>query len=333
MGQPGFWDNQERAQQVIQKIKPLNGLLKPFADLESVAADLQALAELCEEDASLEGDLEKELARVEKQFGALELQTMLSGSQDASNAFLRVSAGAGGTEACDWASMLIRMYTRWAERRGFKAELVDEVPNEEAGVRSATLHVKGDYAYGYLQGETGIHRLVRISPFDANARRQTSFAAVDVLPEIEGEIEIEVRDVDLRRDTFRSGGPGGQHQNKTESGVRYTHIPTGVAAESRSERSQHKNDAMALRMLKAKLYRIEEQKRLAEVSKKYDEKGEVSFGGQDRDYVMQPYTLVKDQNTGVKTSQVITVMDGEIDEFIDAYLRHKAAMMHKKEKK
>ncbi len=333
MGQPGFWDNQEKARQVIQQLKPLNGLLKPFSELESAAEDLKALGELSEEDSSLEAELDNELTKVERQFNALELQTMLSGSQDASNAYLKVSAGAGGTEACDWAQMLVRMYTRWAERHGYKAELIDEVPNEEAGVRSATLHIKGDYAYGYLQGETGIHRLVRISPFDANARRQTSFAAVDVMPEIEGDIEIELRDVDLRRDVFRCGGPGGQHQNKTESGVRYTHIPTGVAAESRSELSQHKNDALALALLKAKLYRIEEQKRLAEVSKKYDEKGEVAFGGQDRDYVMQPYTLVKDQNTNVRTSQVQAVLDGELDEFIDAYLRHKAAALHKKEKK
>ena len=225
---------------------------------------------------------------------------MLSGPQDASNAYLKIQAGTGGTEACDWAQMLMRMYARWAERHGYQVEMVDELRNEEAGIRSATLHVIGDYAYGHLQSEAGVHRLVRISPFDSNARRQTSFAAVDVTPEIDGTIEIEIKPDDLKRDTFRSGGPGGQHQNKTESGVRYTHMPTGIAAESRTERSQHKNDANAMKLLKAKLYRIEEQKRKAEVEKLYDEKGEVAWGYQIRNYVLQPYTLVKDVRTGVR---------------------------------
>src|SRR6516165_10576949 len=226
--------------------------------------------------------------------------------------------------------MLMRMYGRWAERHGYQAEIIDELRNEEAGIRSATLHVVGDYAYGNLQSEAGVHRLVRISPFDANARRQTSFAAVDIMPEISGTIEIEIKPDELKRDTFRSGGPGGQHQNKTESGVRYTHIPTGIAAESRTERSQHKNDQMALSLLKAKLYRIEEQKRRAEVEKLYDEKGEVAWGYQIRNYVMQPYTLVKDVRTSVETSQVQSVLDGEIDEFIQAYLRYKTEREHKR---
>jgi peptide chain release factor 2 len=330
MGQPGFWDNQEKAQQTIQQLKVLNGVLKPFEEMQSSVGDLQALAELCDEDPSLEPELEAELHKLEKRFGDFELQTMLSGPQDASNAYLKVQAGTGGTEACDWAQMLLRTYTRWAENHGFKTEIVDELPNEEAGIRSATLHIIGDYAYGYLQGEAGVHRLVRISPFDANARRQTSFAAVDVLPEIEGTIEIEIRPDELKRDTFRSGGPGGQHQNKTESGVRYTHLPTGVAAESRTERSQHKNDANALALLKAKLYRIEEQKRRAEVEKLYDEKGEIGMGYQTRNYVLQPYTLVKDARTGLETAQVQNVLDGELDEFIHSYLRYKAEREHKK---
>jgi peptide chain release factor 2 len=330
MGQPNFWNNPEKAQQIIQRLKPLNGLLKPFEDLQSTAEDLQALAELSEEDASLDEELGQELAVMEQRFSEFELRSMLSGPQDASNAYLRIQAGTGGTEACDWAQMLLRMYARWAERHGFQAEIVDELRNEEAGIRSATLYVKGDYAFGHLQGEAGVHRLVRISPFDANARRQTSFAAVDVMPEIEGDIEIEIKPDELVRQTFRSGGPGGQHQNKTESGVRYIHTPTGIAAESRSERSQHKNDAMALSLLKAKLYRIEEQKRLAEVEKLYDEKGEVAWGYQIRNYVLQPYTLVKDVRTGVETSQVQAVLDGEIDEFVYAYLRYKAEREHKK---
>ncbi len=332
MGQPNFWDNPEKAREVIAQLKPLNGLLKPYEELETIAGDVQALVELSDEDASLESELERELTPFEKRLDDFEMRAMLDGPQDASNAYLRIQAGTGGTEACDWAQMLLRLYARWAERHGYEVEIVDELPNEEAGIRNATLHVMGDYAYGNLQGEAGVHRLVRISPFDANARRQTSFAAVDVIPEIEGTIEIEIRSDELRRDTFRSGGPGGQHQNKTESGVRYTHLPTGIAAESRSQRSQHKNDEMALKMLKAKLYQVEEQKRRAEVEKLYDEKGEVAWGYQIRNYVMQPYTLVKDVRTDVQTPQVQNVLDGDIDDFIQAYLRLKAERRHKKAK-
>jgi peptide chain release factor 2 len=330
MGQPGFWDNPEKAQGVIAQLKPLNGMLKPYEDLEESAGELRVLAELAEEDEALEAELPPALESFEHRLEEFELRAMLDGPQDASNAYLRVQAGTGGTEACDWAQMLLRMYARWAERHGYTAELVDELRNEEAGIRSATLRVVGEYAYGHLQGEAGVHRLVRISPFDANARRQTSFAAVDVMPEIEGTIEIEIRDEDLVRQTFRSGGPGGQHQNKTESGVRFIHKPTGIAAESRSERSQHKNADMAMKLLKAKLYRIEEQKRLAEVEKLYDEKGEVAWGYQIRNYVMQPYTLVKDVRTAVETPQVQNVLDGDLDEFIYAFLRHQTQLRHKK---
>jgi peptide chain release factor 2 len=330
MAQPDFWGNPDKAQQTIQELKLLNAVLKPMEDMQAAVGDAQALAELAEEDSGLETELDRELHSLERKLDDFELQSMLSGSQDASNAYLKIQAGSGGTEACDWAQMLVRMYARWAEEHGYKVEIIDELRNEEAGIRSATLRIIGDYAYGHLQSESGVHRLIRISPFDANARRQTSFAAVDVLPEIEGTIEIDIRPEDLKRDTFRSGGPGGQHQNKTESGVRYTHLPTGIAAESRSERSQHKNDAMALQLLKAKLYRIEEQKRRAEVEKAYDEKGEVSMGYQIRTYTMQPYTLVKDARTGHETSQVHKVLDGELDEFIQAYLRQKAEREHKK---
>jgi peptide chain release factor 2 len=293
-------------------------------------SDLGALAELAEEEAALDDELAGELGKVEKQLEDFELRAMLSGPHDASNAYLTIQAGAGGTEACDWAQMLMRLYIRWAERHGYETELIDELRNEEAGIRSATLHIKGEYAFGNLQGESGVHRLVRISPFDANARRQTSFAAVDVLPEIEGTINIEIRPEDLERQTFRSGGPGGQHQNKTESGVRYIHKPTGIAAESRTERSQHKNDANALNLLKAKLYQIEEQKQRAEIEKRYGEKTDVAFGSQIRNYTLQPYTLIKDVRTGVETGQVQAVLDGEIDEFITAYLRLKAEREHKR---
>jgi len=277
------------------------------------------------EDPSMAAELEAELATKEKELDAFELRSMLSGQADGYNAFLRVQAGAGGAEACDWAQMLLRMYSRWAERNGYKVELLDEVRSEEAGLRSATIKIEGDNAYGYLQSETGVHRLVRISPFDSNARRQTSFAAVDVTPEIDDTISIDIKPDDLIRQTFRSGGPGGQHQNKTESGVRYIHVPTGVAAESRTERSQHKNDDNAYKMLKARLYKIEEMKRRAEVEKAYDDKGEVSWGNQIRNYVMQPYTMVKDNRTDEQTPQVNEVLDGDIDAFIQAYLRHKAA--------
>jgi peptide chain release factor 2 len=332
MEAPSFWDHPEKARGVIGQLKPLNGLLGPFEELSGGIADLGALKELAAEDASLEADLEKELQTLEVKFGDFELRAMLSGPQDASNAFLRIQAGGGGTEACDWAQILLRMYTRWAERNGYELELIDELRNEEAGIRSATVKVKGDFAYGYLQSETGVHRLVRISPFDSNARRHTSFAAVDVTPEISGEINISVKPEDLRRDTFRSGGPGGQHQNKTESGVRYTHLPSGIAAESRTERSQHKNDDNAMALLLARLYAVEDQKRRSEVEKQYDDKGEVAWGYQIRNYVMQPYTLVKDVRTETQTAQIQNVLDGDFAEFIHAFLRKKAEKENKKAK-
>jgi peptide chain release factor 2 len=330
MGAPGFWDNSDKAQETIQQLKTVNGLLKPFQELEDSIGDLHALAELAEEDGSLEGELTGEVVRVEKRLDRFELQAILSGPQDASNAFLRIQAGTGGTDACDFAQMLMRMYSRWAEQNGYQVEIVDFLGNDEAGIRNATLRIVGDYAYGRLQGESGVHRLVRISPFDANAKRQTSFAAVDVIPEFAGQIEIEIRRDDVERQTFRSGGPGGQHQNKTESGVRLIHKPTGIVAECRSQRSQHKNEEMCWQMLRAKMYRIEEQKRRAEVEQQYDAKGEVAWGYQIRNYVLQPYTLVKDARTGVETSQVQKVLDGDIDEFIEAYLRQKVEKSHKK---
>jgi len=330
MGEPTFWDNQDKANKVINQLKPLNGLIKPFQDLTALIGDVEALAQLADEDGSLEPELDRELAKAQAKFDAFELKAMLSGPADASNAFLRIQAGAGGTDACDWAQMLLRMYARWAEKHGFGVEMVDELKNEEAGIQSAQIRVVGDYAYGYLQGESGVHRLVRISPFGKGDTRQTSFAAVDVTPELDDSIQVEVRECDLERQTFRSGGPGGQHQNKTESGVRYIHLPTGVAAESRSERSQFKNDANALALLKAKLYKIEEQKRVAAVEKTYDSKGEVAWGNQIRNYVLQPYTMVKDVRLEVETSQVNNVLDGDIDQFLEAYLRQKTEKLHRK---
>ncbi len=329
MGAANFWDNPDRAQQIIGQVKPLNALLKPYEELEAQGEEITTLAELAEEDAGLEAELEQKLPRFEKRVEEFELKAMLDGPQDASNTYLRIQAGAGGTEACDWAGMLQRMYTRWAERNGYEVELVDELANEEAGIHSCTLHIIGPYAYGNLQSEAGVHRLVRISPFDSNARRHTSFAAVDVIPEVEGDIQIEIRPEDLERQTFRSGGPGGQHQNKTESGVRFIHIPTGIAAESRTERSQHKNADNAMKLLKARLYALEEQKQRAAVEKLYDEKGEVAWGYQIRNYVLQPYTLAKDARTETQTAQVGNVLDGDLNDFIQAYLRMKTDKKHK----
>ncbi len=324
MGEAGFWDNPEAAQKVIQQLKPLNGLIKPFEEIEVAIADLEVMAELAGEDAELASEMPDALEKLEKKFEDFELRTMLSGAQDASNAFLRIQSGAGGTDACDWVAMLMRMYIRWAERNGFTVTIEDEEPNEEAGYSSVDLKVSGDYAYGYLQGENGVHRLVRISPFGSGDTRQTSFAAVEVLPEVDDTIEIEVREVDLIMQTFCSGGPGGQHQNKTQSGVRLIHTPTNVRAESRTERSQHKNKDNAMKLLKARLYAIEQAKLTGDQQNRYNEKGEVAFGSQIRNYVLQPYTLVKDVRTAVETGQVQAVLDGEINAFLEGYLRFKA---------
>jgi peptide chain release factor 2 len=278
-----------------------------------------------EPDAAMTHDIETELVALEKEIGRRQIDLLFSDPYTDHVALISIHAGAGGTDSQDWAQMLLRMYLLWAEQHRMPVEFLEESVGDEAGIKSATIRVSGPRAYGLLKGEHGVHRLVRISPFDSNARRHTSFASVDVLPEVDETIDIVLRDEDLKRDVFRSGGPGGQHQNKTESGVRYTHLPTGVAAESRSERSQHKNDTNALATLKAKLIRLEEEKREAEFAKKYDEKGEVSFGNQIRSYVLQPYQIVKDLRTDYEVGNPRAVLDGEIDGFIEAYLRMKLA--------
>jgi peptide chain release factor 2 len=331
---PTFWNDQDKAKAVIAELKQLNDVLKPFEALSSQGDDLGALVEMAEEmgDDSLDADLRQAKSSAVADLDAFERRSMLSGPNDHCNAFITIHAGAGGTEACDWAEMLLRMYMMWAEAHKCKLTITDREDGGAAGIQSATIEVRGDHAYGYLKGEAGVHRLVRISPYDANARRQTSFASVDVLPEVDESIDIEIRDCDLKRDVFRSGGPGGQHQNKTESGVRYTHLPTGIAAESRSERSQHKNDANAMALLKAKLIRMEEMKREAEYAKMYDEKGEISFGSQIRNYVLQPYQLVKDLRTDFESTNPAKVLDGEIDGFIDSFLRMKLAAGEAKKK-
>ncbi len=320
-----FWNDPEKAKLVIQEMKALNAVLKPFEGLGRQADDLNASLELAEEmgDDSFDDEIRQAYEKTLHDFEDFELRSMLGGPNDHCNAHVTIHAGAGGTEACDWAEMLLRMYLMWAEQKHFTAQITDREEGGAAGIQEATVHIKGEYAYGYLKGETGVHRLVRISPFDSNARRQTSFASVDVLPEVDDTIDIVLRDDELKRDVFRCGGPGGQHQNKTESGVRYTHLPTGVAAESRSERSQHKNDANALAHLKAKLIRLEEEKREADFAKKYDEKGEISFGSQIRSYVLQPYQLVKDLRTDHEVGNPRAVLDGNLDGFIEAYLRMK----------
>jgi len=330
-GEASFWTNQDKAQKTIQAQKTLNALLKPYEEVNSAINDVNALAELSEEDPTLEPELTGEVDRASTLFDRFELMAMMSGKQDSANAIVSIKPGAGGTDACDFAEIMYRMYTRWAQRHGFSVEEQDLEPNLEAGIQSVTFKIQGEYAYGYMQSEIGVHRLVRISPFGSGDTRQTSFVAVDVVPELDEDIDIQINESELEMQTFCSGGPGGQHQNKTQSGVRLIH-KSGVRAESRTERSQHKNYDNALKLLKARLYAIEEQKRTGDIEKRYDAKGEIAFGSQIRSYVLQPYTLVRDERPGieVKTPQIMNVLDGDLDEFMQAYLRHKTEKQHKK---
>ena len=292
------------------------------------------MAELAEDDPSFEAEIEPALVKAEQQYEAFELQAMMSGKHDSASAVVTIKPGAGGTDACDWAEILFRAYSRWAQRHGFSVEEVDEEPNLEAGLQFVTFKIVGPYAYGYMQSEIGVHRLVRISPFGSGDTRQTSFAAVDVLPELPDDIEIVIKDSDLEWQHFSTGGPGGQHQNKTQSGARCIHKPTGVRAESRVDKSQHKNKDNALKLLKARLYAIEEQKRIGDTVKAYDAKGEIAFGSQIRSYVFQPYTLVREERDGIdmKTPAVKDVLDGDFDQFMHAYLRHKTARANRGKK-
>ena len=318
MEAPDFWTNQERATQMVQELKSLNRAVKPFQELETQLGDIDTMLELGEDFAA---EVEPALAKLTTTVEQLEFQAMMTQEADPLPAIVTIQAGAGGTEACDWSGMLYRMYARWAEERGYGLEELDMGPGEVAGIRSVTFAVRGPYAYGYLRSENGVHRLVRISPFDANARRQTSFAAIDVVPEIADEIEIDIKDDDIEMETFMSGGPGGQHQNKTASGVRLRHKPSGLAVESRSERSQHKNRATAYKVLKARLYKIEQDKREAEIAKHYESKGENAFGSQIRSYVLHPYQLVKDHRTDAESGNANGVLDGKLDLFMESYLR------------
>jgi peptide chain release factor 2 len=327
MADSAFWNDQERAKAVVQQVKSLKQWVEPYDRLDIRLRDSQDLAELlsAEPDESMVEDLATETASIADDVAAFELKSLLRGPDDSRDAQVEISAGAGGTEAQDWAQMLMRMYTRWAERKGFAVDIVDLSEGEEAGIKGAVLEIKGESAYGFLRPEAGVHRLVRISPFDSQARRHTSFASIFVYPVVDDEINIEIRDEDIRMDVFRASGAGGQHVNKTSSAVRLTHIPSGVVVSSQQDRSQFKNKATAMKMLKNRLYQIEVDKQNAAKAAIDANKMDVSFGSQIRSYVFQPYTMVNDHRTELKIADVQKVMDGAIDPFIEAYLKQTGA--------
>jgi len=326
MSSADFWSDQEKAQRLSRERNSIENEIKSWEEIEREIDDVETLILMSEEESepSLLNEAENELKRITYRLSELEVKALLSDELDKNNAIVTIHAGAGGTESCDWASMLMRMYLRWAEKKGFETEILDLQENEEAGIKSATILVKGSYAYGLLKAEHGTHRLVRISPFDSNARRHTSFCGVIVVPEIEDEVEIEIKDDEIRIDTFRASGAGGQHVNKTDSAVRITHIPTGTVVTCQSERSQIQNRQRAMKILKARLYEIERRKREEKISQARGEHKDIAWGNQIRSYVFQPYQLVKDHRTGIETSNVSAVMDGEIDSFIEGFLKERA---------
>lgn len=324
---PGFWDDLEKSRKIGQSLSELKDNIKFFKDLCLAYEDMSILLSLGEEesDENTAHELTKEIKNLRRQMEQMELRLLLSGPYDHGNAIMSLHAGAGGVEAQDWVQMLLRMYTRWMEEKGYSYELVDMLPGDEAGTKSATLMVAGENAYGYLQSEKGVHRLVRISPFDAGGRRHTSFASVDVLPQVEDDSPgLGINSNDLKIDTFRSSGAGGQHVNKTDSAVRITHLPTGIVAVCQGERSQISNRNTAMKLLKAKLLDLEMKKKEAEMAAMRGERTEIAWGSQIRSYVFQPYSMVKDHRTGVEIGNVSAVMDGEIDEFIAVFLKEKA---------
>jgi peptide chain release factor 2 len=327
MADPAFWDDQEAAQVVIAALKVAKAATDPIEEALEVLDEIETLGELGAEmgEEEVDADLSIEVKKLDKLVDALEFQVMLGGENDHRAAFLTVQAGAGGVDAADFAGILERLYLRWAERRKFGVEVIDREESDEAGIRSSTLHIKGPFAYGWLKAERGVHRLVRISPFDSQSRRHTSFAAVEVFPEFDADAAIEVDMGDVRVDTYRAGGAGGQHVNKTDSAVRMTHLPTGIVVQCQNERSQHKNRATALGMLKAKLFEMRERERDDELKKMYSEKGEIAWGSQMRSYVIHPYQMVKDHRTNHETGNTQAVLDGEIDDFIEEYLRSRSS--------
>ena len=323
MQEPGFWDDPEKSNQKMREAKGLKDIVNTMDGLSGQYEDILTLIEMGYEDndPAIIPDIEEELKEFKETFENIRISTLLSGEYDRNNAILKLNAGAGGTESCDWCSMLYRMYTRWAERKGFALEVIDYLDGDEAGIKSVTFQINGENAYGYLKSEKGVHRLVRISPFNAQGKRQTSFVSLDVMPDIEEDVDVEVKDEDIRIDTYRSSGAGGQHINKTSSAIRITHFPTGIVVTCQNERSQFQNKDKAMQMLKAKLYMLKQEENAEKLSGIRGDVKEIGWGNQIRSYVMQPYTLVKDHRTNEESGNVDAVMDGALDPFINAYLR------------
>jgi peptide chain release factor 2 len=317
---PDFWNDQQKAKRLLQEKAHLEKEIQRWEQIKREEVEIQTLLEFSLEDKEFLQEAQQRLKRLHLEVKRWEIERLFTEEDDKANAFLNINAGAGGTEAQDWAEMLLRMYLRYAEEKGWKSEIIDLSPGEEAGIKSATLLIRGEYVYGYLKGETGVHRLVRISPFDASRRRHTSFASVSVFPETPDDIKIEIKESDLKIETFRSSGPGGQHVNKTETAVRITHLPTGIVVQCQNERSQYQNKAMALKLLKAKLYELERQKRLEKWREIHKNQKEIAWGNQIRSYILQPYKLVKDHRTNVERTDAERVLDGDLDDFIEAYL-------------
>ncbi len=321
MTRPGFWDNREQAQDTVRELKEIRDLIDPWEALGGEISDLEELAGMAREDEGLAGEIAAEVGKLADRLDRLELGAMLSRPEDNSNAYFSLQSGAGGTESCDWAEMLWRMYSRWFEDRGYSARVLSLTPGDEAGIKSLLALVTGGRVFGYLKSERGVHRLVRISPFDSNQRRHTSFVSVDVIPEVGEEIEIKIEDKDLRVDTYRSSGAGGQHVNVTDSAVRITHIPTGIVVQCQNERSQHKNRVQAMKVLKSRLHQLELEEKEKALAEHYEDQKKIEWGSQIRSYVFQPYTMVKDHRTGLTVGDIKGVMDGDIDPFILEYLR------------